>query len=1063
MSPRTTAFGLLALLVVVCGAGILLVRNLVRPDIEPEVRPGPSERRAEDPAGVVAPPAKLSGRVLTPEGRPVPGARVVARPLDAGSLSRYRRSLWIAGAVAGETSSFPGETTTAGEDGGYAFDPLAGGRYALRAFADGKACRLEVVSLGGGSPVRQDLVLVPDRAISGRVIDAATGLAADGAVVLVSRIPAGGLARGDTGLAFLQGTRGSAVVDASGEFRIGGLLGGRHEVLAVKPGYARAAAFALADGEAVELSLVPGGAIVGTVTDESGAPLAGAELRVWRADQTPEGEGHSVEDGTYRVDGLVAGKKWIVARAPGRVPLRRAGLEVRVGAETRVDLTLAAGRVIAGRVVDGEGRPLVGASVTAHPRQAMAPEPVLTDGIGGFRVSGLPEGKTLLRAELAGYGRGETSADTGDEDAEIVLLRAGTLRVRATSETTGGPLVTYWVRVFRKDADATASLRNRILAPRQRVRAAEDGSHRVEGLTPGTYGVEVVAEGHGPATSEDIEVPAGGESKVVELALGAEAAVTGRVLLAVDETPVAGARVSVNIVAFGRMPVARTQQEVRTGPDGRFRIGSLPAGETSITVSHPDHPGVVATGKAVPADGPAEEILVRLVRGGGVRGTVYGERGRTLPAERVVVQGVGAPSFLARMVDTDSQGRFSVERVPPGPVTVLWFVDLAARDFRAKQVVVRDGAWEEVDFHAFGEGAEVTLTVRDAKGPVEDATAMLLPVTTTSGREPALRTGATDAEGKLLLKGLPAGRYVVQVTRAALGAQKSVPLTLGPGERTSLVMKLHAGSIAGVVKGPDGKPVAEAIVLALPAGGLDRSTRERLALGIAGQAVSGPDGTFRVEGLAVGSFRLHAEHGAFGTGSLEGVAVREGEATADVELRLPRAAALRLRVSGPDGPVNAVFLRITTAEGRPVTLLGRMLRGEDGRIEVPSVPAGTYRMVVGGEGFAPTVVPEAAVPADGATEVAVRLTRGGNVRVRVVDRDGLPIAGVTPRWDGPGLLATASILAPPSTTDAEGTVLLEHVATGPQEIVVEISDVQHRATAAVREGETVDLRLVADR
>jgi len=81
-------------------------------------------------------------------------------------------------------------------------------------------------------------------------------------------------------------------------------------------------------------------------------------------------------------------------------------------------------RVVAGRIVDPEGRPVAGASVSQAgdgPRRTVA----ITDDAGRFRLAGVYAGQALVFAEAAGFRFGGAVAGAADGAVEIRLAREG--------------------------------------------------------------------------------------------------------------------------------------------------------------------------------------------------------------------------------------------------------------------------------------------------------------------------------------------------------------------------------------------------------------------------------------------------------------------------------------------------------------------------------------------------------------------------------------------------------------------------------------------------------------
>lgn len=141
-------------------------------------------------------------------------------------------------------------------------------------------------------------------------------------------------------------------------------------LVADAPGRSVASVSPVRAGDDVAMTLAPAASLWGNVTDLEGAPIGGAEVRVYDLVQAVRivRTGRSAADGSYRVDGLPAldlkgafGQRWIEVVADGWAPLM---LEYYRTKDVRRDLVLVRGAKVAGRVLDAEtGAPVAGAHV----------------------------------------------------------------------------------------------------------------------------------------------------------------------------------------------------------------------------------------------------------------------------------------------------------------------------------------------------------------------------------------------------------------------------------------------------------------------------------------------------------------------------------------------------------------------------------------------------------------------------------------------------------------------------------------------------------------------------
>jgi len=201
---------------------------------------------------------------------------------------------------------------------------------------------------------------------------------------------------------------------------------------------------------------VPLAWIVGRVTDETGAPLVG----VWVSSRGGALQDDGVEgtsfaetdgDGRYALP-VTPGTRAVEAGDPGRerVHVLVAGLVLAAGERREgVDLVLAAGGVLAGRVRLADGRPAAGAQVwrvdgerrDGSPRSSWLGR---ADESGRFRVVGLEGGTILVGAEREDAVQLEPvrveveAGATGELELVLVPATRATVRVR---DRAGRPVV----------------------------------------------------------------------------------------------------------------------------------------------------------------------------------------------------------------------------------------------------------------------------------------------------------------------------------------------------------------------------------------------------------------------------------------------------------------------------------------------------------------------------------------------------------------------------------------------------------------------------------------------
>lgn len=331
---------------------------------------------------VFYPSTTLRGRVVERDGRPVAGARVAC--------------------VVG-VSELRGECTT-GVDGSYSIAGLEGSAQRIEvATADGRATR-ELVSLGASAETVHDLVVSNVVLARGKVIDARTRRAIEGATIE------------PLGVELALPMR--ATSDAEGRYALAEPPNAIPTVLVVRArGYATRSAWPATDGDAsVDVELEPARVIRGRVVDSIGRPVSRAIVKIAAHAMFDCGfpmierklPGMRVgRDGRFELDGLNL-DHWheleVLAQGFGRVKK-----VVRAETDAPIDLgdvVLPDAATIAGRVrVEGASFELGRAGVVVLDAETIgyetgAERKMRVDRDGRFVVHDLAAGRYVVRVEL---------------------------------------------------------------------------------------------------------------------------------------------------------------------------------------------------------------------------------------------------------------------------------------------------------------------------------------------------------------------------------------------------------------------------------------------------------------------------------------------------------------------------------------------------------------------------------------------------------------------------------------------------------------------------------------
>jgi protocatechuate 3,4-dioxygenase beta subunit len=654
-----------------------------------------------------------------------------------------------------------------------------------------------------------------------------------------------------------------------------------------------------------DFALDEGAVVTGTVTDGADRPVAGAMVTVTpeqmlqtgvssegatEAPAKPLLEALTGKDGRYTLGGLVYDRPYrLRVRAPGHDD--DGGTAVRIppgGSPRSMDVRLAPAQSVRGEVLDADSQPVAGHPVRLLPSpgavvrgQALAPLETVTGEDGGFVFENLGPGEYLVQS-----GTEEPYAPPADSDRCIVFTvgdePVGPLVLVCPPPAEPGGETALQGQVLRPDSLPAPGVQLTAVRPGDPDTVAgvtdEEGRFRL-GVVPGSVH-DLYARG--PAGVGELHDVAAGQE--VTLRLEPPARISGLVTDA-RGGPIEGCTITLR--PWGTGGTARPEDlMIRSHADlaaeagltdsaGRFEIGGVipgvygvraasPAGESGETEPFP-----VAAGQDI--DGILVEVTPAIVFSGVVRDT----RGRPV-AEALVKLVRGADGQVEGFMDsllpagtrraeadatTDRHGHFQMDEVHPGKYRVIVTHARHAPHQSPEPLVVRAG--ESLPEHevTLARGGEVRGVYTDAGTPREG---VLIQLVGPGGSKSA----TTGPDGSFRIGAVSEGAYLVHVNdpdkaRAQTGvsgmSSRPVVVDVSEGETTTVLLPGEGGTtVSGMVSGIPGDRVA---LVALQRPGApdaaatdptDIAATVEAARYLAGQALAGPDGAFRLEQVPPG-------------------------------------------------------------------------------------------------------------------------------------------------------------------------------------------------------------------
>jgi hypothetical protein len=460
---------------------------------------------------------------------------------------------------------------------------------------------------------------------------------------------------------------------------------------------------------------------------------------------------------------------------------------------------------ISGRVVvAATGAPLSAATVEAYDAEEhSAPLATTTTDIGGnYGFGPLPVGNYYVLAYADGYARVIYIQAAVIQEAILVhyagqpvtgvdfaLAQGGSVLGRVTAADGTTPIPGIEVRATQAKYAWVDNLW--FFAT-----SGADGFYRLTHLPLGQFVVVAEAEGYVNEFYDGVNyldlytpvvVQPPQETAGIDLSLDPEGRLSGWVIDDQTSDPIPGAAVHMLPVGTGTAPT--WGMVVEADVTGAFTVGKLPPSDFLVSARAEGYGDEIyhhqlgwsrADLVSVPYGGHVTDLMVRMRRGGLIRGHLYDEAMEPLPGYWATVQLPDGDLAGAMPAGSRLDGSFSI-RMPPGtyivmaelPGYVLEYYDSAYRAEDATHIEVTEGGEVSgIDFTLQLAGSISGAVYRsDGVTPVPDAQVYAFPLDADVG------DGAiTDPGGRYRIAGLPSGHYRIEVS-----VPGSEPLVYYPG------------------------------------------------------------------------------------------------------------------------------------------------------------------------------------------------------------------------------------------------------------------------------------------
>ncbi len=769
-----------------------------------------------------------------------------------------------------------------------------------------------------------------------------------------------------------------------------------------------------------------GAVLTGLVKGGNGQPIPGAAVAMSQDLAFRGGGGRAIaniagvagpdrkgdttaSDGRFSIHGVAPGEYALTVSHAGYATERVDPVKVAKGvAPAPIEVTLAPGAFIAGRVVRRSGAGTEGFTVAAlapggfrFAGGAMSDQPTGPDG--GFFIDGLKVGQIYDLQLFGPTGPAEARRGVTAPASDVDITVAGTGRINGHARDTqsGLPLTDFQV-AFEPDRGgagafriiARAGGRGQAGSAGQPVNVhSEEGAFALDDVPAGTWSVVVTAQGYQPAHTGGVVVEEGGVADNVEVKVTRGVVVKGHVTDAQSGAAIANATVTFVPAGSQSGPAMLLNQmaegDLTTDADGRFETDGLGPGTHTVRVTHPDYTEATQSVE-VHSDGATVEI--HMSQGGVLAGTVASGTGQPVAGADVTLAQAGSGGFgfggmgAGQPTVTDPAGRFRFDHLSPGRYTIT--ASLRSNTSAPLDVVLQAGQSQENLALQLVVGSTIQGMVSGL--PAEMVTGVTVTANGTDGYFQSTRVGA---DASFEFDNVPAGVATLRGTATdSTGSTRSATKQVTASDdqpvlATQLVFE-QGFTLSGRVT-QAGQPVSGAMVFATLQGGGGRQASTR----------TDDSGAYTLAGLAEGTYALNAISSLTGGGASKRATVTvTSDQTLDIAFPSSKIAG---QVVDSDSKAPLPDASVTIAAQDPNTAGGGGMRpattDSNGQFSFANIDEGSYSLTASKPDY--QLAQRSVTASDEGTDaLVVELVRGAGIGIKVVDgMYGVPLRGVMVR------------------------------------------------------------------
>lgn len=660
------------------------------------------------------------------------------------------------------------------------------------------------------------------------------------------------------------------------------------------------------------------GAIAGTVTDTSGMPIVniavtiqvfyinGQLLRKVQADHT----------GVFVVTGLVPGSYVLTASAP-QYQTNRVGANVKANEVTNVEVSLlAAAGAIAGTVVEFRtNEPIVGSSVKITDINGFIIGAAVTDESGRFHIESLLVGTVNVIATAEGYTSISRAAIIPlNTTVDIILsLQLNPGRIVGTiTDIQGFPISGAVITVI----DGTTAVITTVLTQ-------NDGSYRVESLTPGVYTILVNATGFGQGISSGV-VASGGTTDVSLQLMGNTGTIAGAVQDSETGLPIKGAAIQIRLINPSGPIVLTTV----TDTGGNFVAPNLNPGFYAVVAFAEDYGSNVASVQVVINETATVALsLSSLV--GAVRGTVVDEALES-PLVDTLIRLTSESGIVLREVQTDVAGNYFIDNITRGNYTLVFINANYQNVVVSVTVVANETKIISVTLQPYPASIAGTVVDANSSAPLIGAVVQVL-----NENGQFITNAISNTEGRYSITGLAEGTYtVVTIAQGYIASSLNISLTPGTAAQVDFQLITNHASIQGKIIDRNGNPVNNALVRVLDQSGV-----------FINSGVSDANGMYIVGNMPSGTLQVIVSAKSFQSVT-RFITVRAGEQLTNIDFILEWDSFGEIKGNVYNQLTNEPVVNATVEVRNSFGTIVTVHTDRFGDFSISSLAAGSYTLII---------------------------------------------------------------------------------------------------------------------